>query len=287
VTLPPLLAQPLNRSPERSVERFVIHQLHSLVEAAGPFGPAAFVAAYAVLTVALVPGTIPSLAAGALFGPVWGSLLVVAGATAGAVGAFEVARRIGHQRTRRLVGERVLRADAWVQRRGVSGVIGLRLLPVVPFNALNYAFGLPNYLANSYFPAELFREADLVPVGTRAATGSYETKTKVEENRPTKSYLLAGDERSIGKIAQLLEAPASGGAARAAQERLRQFDVVRMPTLDEVLRSRPDFSDEELLTWEAVLHPAVDAHGEAPPPSASSSWASGPTGCSYSGARSP
>jgi len=32
--------------------------------------------------------------------------------------------------------------DAWVQRRGVSGVIGLRLLPVVPFNALNYAFGL-------------------------------------------------------------------------------------------------------------------------------------------------
>jgi len=137
-----LCPRSLNRSSERSVERFVIDQLRSLVEAAGPFGPAAFVAAYALLTVALVPGTIPSLAAGALFGPVWGSLLVIAGATVGAVGAFEVARRIGRQRTRRLVGERVLRADAWVQRRGVSGVIGLRLLPVVPFNALNYAFGL-------------------------------------------------------------------------------------------------------------------------------------------------
>jgi len=137
-----LCPRSLNRSSERSVERFVIDQLRSLVEAAGPFGPAAFVAAYALLTVALVPGTIPSLAAGALFGPVWGSLLVIAGATVGAVGAFEVARRIGRQRTRRLVGKRVLRADAWVQRRGVSGVIGLRLLPVVPFNALNYAFGL-------------------------------------------------------------------------------------------------------------------------------------------------
>ena len=137
-----LCPRPLNRSSERSVERFVIDQLRSLVEAAGPFGPAAFVAAYAGLTVALVPGTISSLAAGALFGPVWGSLLVIAGATVGAVGAFEVARRIGRQRTRRLVGKRVLRADAWVQRRGVSGVIGLRLLPVVPFNALNYAFGL-------------------------------------------------------------------------------------------------------------------------------------------------
>jgi len=84
---------------ERSLERFVIDQVRSLVDS-------------------------------------------VAGATAGAVGAFEVARRIGRQRTRRLVGERALRADAWVQRRGVSGVIGLRLLPVVPFNALNYAFGL-------------------------------------------------------------------------------------------------------------------------------------------------
>ncbi len=122
---------------------------------------------------------------------------------------------------------------------------------------------LPNYLANSYFPAELFREADLVPVGTRAASGSYETRTRVEENRPTKSYLLAGDERSIGKIAQLLAAHAVGGAVRAAQERLRQFDLIRLPTLEEVLRSRPELPDEELLTWEAVLHPAVDARGEA------------------------
>lgn len=120
----------------------MIDTLRSLVEATGAFGPVVFVAAYAALTIALVPGTIPSLAAGVLFGPVWGSLLVVVGATAGAVGAFEVARRAGRQRTRGLVGERVLRADAWVGRRGLSGVIGLRLLPVVPFSALNYAFGL-------------------------------------------------------------------------------------------------------------------------------------------------
>lgn len=135
-------AEPFVRTQCRTLRDLVIDQLRSFVDSAGLLGPAAFVFAYVVLTVALVPGTIPSLTAGALFGPVWGSLLVIAGATAGAVGAFEVARRIGRQRTRRLVGERVLRADARVQRRGVSGVIGLRLLPVVPFNALNYAFGL-------------------------------------------------------------------------------------------------------------------------------------------------
>ncbi|MGE3811181.1 MAG: TVP38/TMEM64 family protein [Candidatus Nanopelagicales bacterium] len=120
----------------------MVDDLRTAVEATGPLGPVAFLIAYALLTVALVPGTIPSLAAGALFGPVWGSVLTIAGATAGAVGAFEIARRIGRDRTRRLTGDRVLQADAWLGGRGISGVVALRLLPVLPFNALNYAFGL-------------------------------------------------------------------------------------------------------------------------------------------------
>jgi hypothetical protein len=121
---------------------------------------------------------------------------------------------------------------------------------------------LPNYLANSYFPTELFRDADLVPVGTRAATGPYQTQTRTREDQPTKSYLLAGDERSIARVAEMLAGEQVRGGATAARERLRQFDIVRLPDVDEVLRARPELPDEELLTWEAVLHPAVDASGE-------------------------
>src|SRR4051794_18810732 len=121
---------------------------------------------------------------------------------------------------------------------------------------------LPNYLANSYFPSELFREADLVPVGTRGSAAPYKTKTKVEEDRPTKSYLLAGDERSLARVADLLSAERARGGAQTARDRLRQFEVMRLPTVDEVLRSRPDLPEGELLTWEAVLHPAIDAAGE-------------------------
>jgi hypothetical protein len=120
---------------------------------------------------------------------------------------------------------------------------------------------LPNYLANSYFPTELFREADLVPVGTRATTGQYQTRTRVQDNQPTKSYLLAGDERSIARVSELLAADTARGAANAARDRLRQFDVVRLPDVEEILRSRPEVPAEELLTWEAVLHPTVDASG--------------------------
>ena len=95
-----------------------------------------------LLTVALVPGTIPSLAAGVLFGPLWGAILVVGGATIGATAAFEIADRLGRDRIRRLLGPRAAATDAWIGARGLRGVIALRLLPLVPFNALNYAFGL-------------------------------------------------------------------------------------------------------------------------------------------------
>ncbi|PTL58917.1 hypothetical protein C7Y72_04255 [Paraconexibacter algicola] len=126
----------------RGGEAGVREDLEALVSSAGAAGPVAFVVLYVLLTVALVPGTIPSLAAGVLFGPVWGSLLTVLGATLGAVAAFEIARRLGRERTRRLLGRRGATADAWLSARGLRGVVALRLIPVLPFNALNYAFGL-------------------------------------------------------------------------------------------------------------------------------------------------
>ncbi len=120
----------------------VIDELRSFVEATGPLGPLTFVFAYIVLTLLFVPGSIASLAAGALFGPVLGTLLTLTGATLGAAGAFEISRRLGRARAERLLKGRAASADAWVGERGLGGVIGLRLIPAVPFNALNYAFGL-------------------------------------------------------------------------------------------------------------------------------------------------
>lgn len=117
-------------------------RVRDAVEATGPFGPVAFVLLYVALTVALVPGTIPSLAAGALFGAVLGSLLTLLGATLGAVAAFELARRLGRARVHRRMGDRLTRLDGWMGRQGLTGVLTLRLFPVAPFNALNYAFGL-------------------------------------------------------------------------------------------------------------------------------------------------
>lgn len=119
----------------------------------------------------------------------------------------------------------------------------------------------PNYLANSYFPETLFREADLVPVGTRGAVAEYRTPKRTEM-ADTKTYLLSADERAIGAIATLLRGefrPAS--TLNRARDSLRQFEEIRLPQVDQTLRPAPE-TDGEAITWEAVFHPLADRRGE-------------------------
>lgn len=112
--------------------------------ASGVWGPLLFVLAYVIMTVIMVPGSVMSLATGLLFGPVWGVVLVLLSATLGSQAAFEIARRLGHNVFHSRIGQRLARADTWITGQGFWAVLGLRLLPVVPFNALNYALGLSN-----------------------------------------------------------------------------------------------------------------------------------------------
>ncbi len=71
-----------------------------------------------------------------------GIVLTVAGASVGAAAAFALARSVAHERLRRRAGPRTNRVDAWLAERGFLAVLYLRLVPAVPFNALNYAAGL-------------------------------------------------------------------------------------------------------------------------------------------------
>lgn len=125
-------------------------QLEELVGAAGVLGPVAFVLAYAALTVLLVPAAAASVVAGVLFGPVWGTVLTLIGATAGATGAFALARHGGRERARRRFGDRVERVDGWLAGRGFGAVLVARLMPIVPFNAFNYAAGLTSIRTRDY-----------------------------------------------------------------------------------------------------------------------------------------
>lgn len=114
------------------------------------WGPLAFVVLYTVLSALDFSGLVLTLAGGALFGFWWGVLLNSIGANLGANGAFWLARGLGREGVRALVGERLAGLDRQAEIAGPIWLFRLRLIPVVPFNLLNLAAGLTAMPWRSY-----------------------------------------------------------------------------------------------------------------------------------------
>jgi len=127
--------------------------IHRIVHRAGWLAPAAFVTIYVGLTVLLFPAVVATLAGGALFGVVAGSLITLVAAVLGATIAFVIGRRLGQADVRRLVGARAARLEEWMRQRGFVALLYARLVPLVPFNLLNYAAGMTGMSLRSYVAA--------------------------------------------------------------------------------------------------------------------------------------
>jgi len=123
-------------------EQFDATALENWVRSAGAAAPLAFMGIYIIATVLFLPGSVLTLAGGALFGPVWGTLYSLTGATIGATLAFLVARYLAADWVRDKSGERLTRIMQGVDEEGWRFVAFVRLVPLFPFNLLNYALGL-------------------------------------------------------------------------------------------------------------------------------------------------
>ena len=132
-------------------------KLTAAVDSLGVWGPIVFIAAYALACVAFVPASLLTLAAGALFGVVKGTLFVLIGATLGAMASFLIARYVARdwvtQRVQR--DARFAAIDSAIAEQGRKVVFLLRLSPVIPFNVLNYALGLTQVRATDYLIASV------------------------------------------------------------------------------------------------------------------------------------
>ena len=117
-------------------------QLRADVAAVRPAAPALFILLYAVATLAPLPKNVFSVAAGSLFGLVQGVLIVLLAALLGALAGFALGRTLGRDAVERMTGVRVARVDALLGRHGLLAVLGVRLVPLLPFTAMNYAAGL-------------------------------------------------------------------------------------------------------------------------------------------------
>jgi uncharacterized membrane protein YdjX (TVP38/TMEM64 family) len=121
---------------------FSVTGIRAFVDRLGPWGPVVFILIYFVAPALLLPGLPLDLAAGIAFGPVWGTVYTAIGATGGACVAFLVARTIARDWVEQRLPDRLARIKAGVDREGWRFVAFTRLVPIIPFNLLNYALGL-------------------------------------------------------------------------------------------------------------------------------------------------
>jgi uncharacterized membrane protein YdjX (TVP38/TMEM64 family)/Fe-S oxidoreductase len=118
-------------------------RLRSFIAEYGVLAPVVYMLVYATAPALFLPGLPITIAGGILFGPVWGVVYTITGATAGACVAFLISRHVarGWVETK-LTGSRWRKLDKEVERHGWKVVAFTRLIPLFPFNLLNYAFGL-------------------------------------------------------------------------------------------------------------------------------------------------
>ena len=126
--------------------------LREWIDSLGSWGPAAFVLIYVLAVVFAFPASALTVVAGALFGTFWGVVLVSIGSTAGAGLSFLIARYFAREATARWLSrsERFTKLDALAGEHGAVIVALTRLVPIFPFNLLNYGFGLTRVPFTTY-----------------------------------------------------------------------------------------------------------------------------------------
>jgi uncharacterized membrane protein YdjX (TVP38/TMEM64 family) len=131
-------------------DQISVESLAARVSALGWYAPLVFIACYAVATVFFMPGILFTLAGGVLFGPVYGTLYNLVGATLGATLAFLAARYIAYDWVAERTGNRLRQLVEGVEEEGWRFVAFARLVPLFPFNLLNYALGLTRLRLSHY-----------------------------------------------------------------------------------------------------------------------------------------
>lgn len=117
--------------------------LRGLIEGYGVLAPIVYMMVYTIAPALFLPGLPITIVGGILFGPFWGVVYTITSATAGACLAFLVSRYVaGDWVAGKLRSPRWRGLDEGVEKHGWKVVAFTRLIPLFPFNLLNYAFGL-------------------------------------------------------------------------------------------------------------------------------------------------
>jgi len=156
---------------------------------------AVFVAVYITQTAFSLPGAaVLSLASGAIFGVLQGTLYVVTGATAGAVLGFLVSRTLLRDWVVEKFGKRMEGIDRGLRESGFSYLLFLRLVPAFPFFLVNLACGVTGLPLRTYAAGTLIGivPGSLVFVNAGASLAAIQSVGQVAGPRVLGSFALLG-----------------------------------------------------------------------------------------------
>lgn len=127
--------------------RVIPADIQSLLTPFGAWAAVLYILLFTLLPAIFFPVAVLALAGGLLFGLLWGSVYTFIGAMLNCSLMFLLSRTVGRRRVDVLVRERL--SPQWQQRLQNTGgrqgfwlLILLRLIPAVPYNLINYSFGL-------------------------------------------------------------------------------------------------------------------------------------------------
>lgn len=157
-----------------------LNQLRDWINGFGILAPLVFVGVFVLATVAFLPGLPLGLLGGLIFGPVMGTVWALLGATIGATLAFLVGRYGARDMVASLMqkNESLKKLDEGVEKHGWRMLMITRLVPLFPFNAQNYVYGLTRVKFGTYV---IFTALFMIP-GTAVFAFAGGSLATAEEN---------------------------------------------------------------------------------------------------------
>ena len=134
-------------------DSFDINLIEQWINQAGWWAPVIFILIYTMAAVLFLPGSVFTLAGGVIFGPVLGVVVNVTGATMGATLSFLIARYLASDIVSQRSGGKLKQLINGVEAEGWRFVAFVRLVPLFPFNLLNYTLGLTKIRFSEYVGA--------------------------------------------------------------------------------------------------------------------------------------
>jgi len=135
------------------VDEVLNHEnIQNFVQGFGPLAPLVFMGIVSLSPAFFLPGAPFIIAGGLIFGPLWGVIYGIIGATTGACLAFLVARYVASEWVEsKLTNPSLLKLKNQTEIHGWKIVAFTRLVPLFPFNLLSYALGLTKIKFTTYF----------------------------------------------------------------------------------------------------------------------------------------